>query len=496
MNRAPAPAELAAVGARVARVRRARDARAAMLRVWLDAAPWLFAAPGSTLFLGLVARAFGLAAPLPGFAALAALTLAPPLAIASLAAARVAARRADARDGLARLDQELRCEGRLLAAHEFLARATRTPFMEAAVADAAPALERARSHRLAPAERRPLPPRAWAPALLGLALALIAARLRTEVVATPLPPQADAPAAEPAAAERAVDEPPAPATPAGAPEDAASSPAQARTPSPGGAGVELPPQADAPQDAKSSRGLTGEGASATPAQASPASESQGFPSAKSQSKEAGEPGRAAMPKPRKPRDPQASEPPKQKPAEESGATAGRGVGQGSSRNPGTTDWESKDQVSTDEEDPLDDDEDVDEEDSESEARGGLQPSLRDRRPAVNRDLRIGFGNQPSPDANGRGSGGEQKKSRGVASLVLGVPIPDHVKGRPNPGRTKITQERVEPRPEDAAPAVALAHAPRSGPAGFLPHFSLQPWMRALVRGYFDRGAPGAATEQP
>ena len=36
----------------------------------------------------------------------------------------------------------------------------------------------------------------------------------------------------------------------------------------------------------------------------------------------------------------------------------------------------------------------------------------------------------------------------VASLVLGVPIPDRVKGRPGPGRTKITQERVEPEAEE------------------------------------------------
>ena len=86
---------------------------------------------------------------------------------------------------------------------------------------------------------------------------------------------------------------------------------------------------------------------------------------------------------------------------------------------------------------------------------GLQPNMRDRRPAANRDLTIGFGNEPNPDANGRGGPSEQKKSRGVASLVLGVPIPDHVKGPPNPGRTKITQERVQPRAVNRERRVAV-----------------------------------------
>ncbi|MDA1260376.1 MAG: hypothetical protein O3A20_07110, partial [Planctomycetota bacterium] len=301
---------------------------------------------------------------------------------------------------------------------------------------------------------------------------------------------------EGAAAEHASRTPLDPEVPEPPPPAKESSPATKRETGAASADAEQKPQVDAPQEPKSSRGLTGEGAAATPAQASASSESQGFPSAKADSKEAGDPGKSPTPKPRKPKAPSEVPPPKKKPAEESGSTAGKGVGHGSSRNPGSTDWESKDQTSTDEEDPLDDDEDVDDEDSESEARGGLQPSLRDRRPAVNRDLRIAFGNRPNPDANGRGAGGEQKKSRGVASLVLGVPIPDHVKGKPNPGRTKITQERVEPKAEDAPLADAVAHSPRSGSPGILSQFELDPWMRALVRSYFDRGGTPAGNDNP
>ena len=77
-----------------------------------------------------------------------------------------------------------------------------------------------------------------------------------------------------------------------------------------------------------------------------------------------------------------------------------------------------------------------------------------------------------------------KKSRGVASLVLGVPIPDHIKGRPNAGKTKITQERVEPKVEDSTAATATARSPRKAPFGHFANPELAPWMRDLIRTYF------------
>jgi len=112
------------------------------------------------------------------------------------------------------------------------------------------------------------------------------------------------------------------------------------------------------------------------------------------------------------------------------------------------------------------------------------PNLRDRRPPVNRDLSIGFGNQPDEEANGRGGPSQAKKSRGTASLVLGVPVPDHIKGQPNAGRTKITQERVEPQDDDAPDVAAAGRGTRQGPAGHVARPELAPWMRALVRAYF------------
>ena len=215
------------------------------------------------------------------------------------------------------------------------------------------------------------------------------------------------------------------------------------------------------------------------------SDSRGFLSSQTQPSESDEQGKPSTKKPKPPKK-EKEDRAAQKKLAASGATAGKGTGSGSSKNPGSTDWQSKDQVSSDEEQPLGEDAEVVDEDEESEARGGLQPSLRDRRPAVNRDLQIGFGNQPNPDANGRGGPSEQKKSRGVASLVLGVPLPDHVKGQPNPGRTKITQERVEPRSDTSDVALASARKPREQPIGALAHHELEPWMRELVRSFFSK----------
>jgi hypothetical protein len=87
------------------------------------------------------------------------------------------------------------------------------------------------------------------------------------------------------------------------------------------------------------------------------------------------------------------------------------------------------------------DEDVEDEISEEEARGGTQPHLRDRRAATSRDLSI---SAPGEGGEGRGGPTPHKKARGTAAMVLGVPVPDFVRGLLNPGTTKVTHERVQP----------------------------------------------------
>ena len=183
--------------------------------------------------------------------------------------------------------------------------------------------------------------------------------------------------------------------------------------------------------------------------------------------------------------------------ERSGSTAGRGSSSGSSKNPASTDWSSKDRTEETDTEEFEQEEEVDDEDTESEARGGLQPSLRDRRPPVNRDLSLGFGMaEPNPDANGRGGPGQRKKSRGVASLVLGVPVPDHVKGQPNPGRVKINQERVQPQREESPNAAAEDRGQRTAPAGRIHERTLDAATRRVVRDFFLKARSSEAEPTP
>lgn len=490
--------ELDEIGSRAAAELRRRDFVRRLREAWLRVLPMLIIGP---LAIAAVRACSSLRSsepsdPLADFIGLAFLTLGGVAGWGLANALRRQRRRPAEADGLARLDRELATQGRLQAAHEFSGEGERSPFMLAAIDDARPHVARASSHRIAADAKVPLPKRAWLVPLASIALCALLSWLAPQMHARVDADAADtklavAPAGEPAPRKRestdtkelAPDQKP-PAVEPKPREASARSDGHERA-------ISREPERD-PHD---STGKTGEGASADATPASATSDSRGFLSSQSQPSESGEQGKPSTKKPKPPKlDKQDRAQPKK--LEASGSTAGKGVGTGSSKNPGATDWQSKDQVSADDEQPLGEDAEVDDEDSESEARGGLQPSLRDRRPAVNRDLQIGFGNQPNPDANGRGGPSEQKKSRGVASLVLGVPIPDHVKGQPNPGRTKITQERVEPRADDAEPIQASARRAREEPIGPLARPELTPWMRELVRAYFLKVRAPLKTETP
>ncbi|MEZ5988197.1 MAG: hypothetical protein R3F30_03580 [Planctomycetota bacterium] len=121
-------------------------------------------------------------------------------------------------------------------------------------------------------------------------------------------------------------------------------------------------------------------------------------------------------------------------------------------------WSSKDKVASEEDEELAEDEDVDEDDEEEDARGGMQPMLRDRRPPVNRDLSIGFGNQKNPDANGRGGPGERRSPVGSPRWCSACRSPTTSRAGPTPGRSRSPRERVPPSAE-AAPALDAEGAP-------------------------------------
>jgi hypothetical protein len=242
---------------------------------------------------------------------------------------------------------------------------------------------------------------------------------------------------------------------------------------------------DVPDAVKKTRGETREGTSSDAQASSGAGQAKGSPSNQEQ-KSDGEAKTKEPPKAQKETPAREDEEqPKKQAEEDSGSTAGKGSGRGSNKNSVATPWSSKDQVDTPDDQEVEDDRDFEDDAEEQKARGGMQPNLRDRRPPVSRDLSIAFGNRPSPDANGRGGPSDQKKSRGTASLVLGVPVPDRVKGQPNKGKTKITQERVEPRAEDAELTNAVEHTPSVVPLGTLPSPRPSRFASDAVRAYFD-----------
>lgn len=410
-----------------------------------------------------------------------------PLGFAMFRAISIKRRGVPRASAIGEADKQVSLEGRLLAADEFTAREPRSSFEAAAIADAEERTAKAENARYEfhtePVEMRRAAT-AWAGAgAVALALAgWVATWGRT-----------------PAATDDSIEVARAGETPAAVPEEqrgpndpqerSVPEPVRPETANDRERTVE-PQTADASprvtQDAKESAGKTGSGRSSGAMSSSAASDSKSAPSSAGQKSDPSD-------NKAKPKEPDAKKPKEsgvepeevQRPEDEqSGATAGKGSSKGSNKNPTASDWKSRDQVTDVDDQEVEDDEDTDEDEEEQENRGGVQPSLRDRRPPVSRDLQIGFGNRPNPDANGRGGPSEQKKSRGVASLVLGVPIPDRIKGRPGPGPTKITQERIEPEAEESTPVDATARLARDTPLDAPTAVTLDASIRTLVRNWF------------
>jgi len=244
-----------------------------------------------------------------------------------------------------------------------------------------------------------------------------------------------------------------------------------------------------PDNAEESQGKLSEGESRESQQSANPSSARGAPSASGQPSKSGDQPKR-KPQSKKPEKPKKNKNRESKPRKQedkpAGSTAGQGSSKGSDNSAAPSDWASSSQTATpDNEADTHDEDAVDDEEEEQESRGGIQPNMRDRRQPVNRDLQIGFGDsQPSPDSNGRGGPSAQKKSRGVASLVLGVPIPDRVNGQPNQGRIRITQQRITPEAEQTERVTAQDRSARQGPVGPIAHPNYSPWLQDIVRRYF------------
>ena len=79
-------------------------------------------------------------------------------------------------------------------------------------------------------------------------------------------------------------------------------------------------------------------------------------------------------------------------------------------------------------------------------------------------------------------------------MLLGVPLPDHLRGKNNPGRVKVERERADPEPKASPGDIAAGRGSRGGSIGYLPHPALAPWMQDTVRRYFlaERDTDAAA----
>jgi hypothetical protein len=368
---------------------------------------------------------------------------------------------------------------RLGAAVEFAAQpAPDTPatglgeaLVRAAIADGLDSLP-----RLDP-RRAELPPQVTLPSLRGAALALVALLVLPWLLPRALADRGSAAANTasnaPLAGAAVADAPPRAAPPEAArpvppPAPRASEPAPERAPSPVPQQAPPPPPKPAAptpaMPAASGRGQTGSDAAGdSAASGAPKAAPVGNPgSGQSGGGQGASAGGAPEPVPTPPQTKTPSKPkpppvrapqpqPDGKPGESAGAPSGpsRGSGRMSAVANKRSDLNRGQER---EDDPEIEDEPLADENDEQEQRGGVMPMRRgDQRPPA-RELSI---SGDGPPDQGRGGPTPPKKARGTASLILGLRLPDSVRGQPYPGTAKTTLEQIPPRPSEVAPGLAL-----------------------------------------
>ena len=168
----------------------------------------------------------------------------------------------------------------------------------------------------------------------------------------------------------------------------------------------------------------------------------------------------------------------------SGIAGGKGAGSG--RQSAST--EMLEQHSRSREDDFDQDVDQesdDEEDEEQEAASAAKPMLNQRKAPVDRQLTpSGVGFEENEDANGRSGPGGLKKTRGVAAMLLGVPMPDKLRSQINVGRIKVQRERSVPIPNQVQTTSSENRGQMDDSVGTFSRTELKPWMRDVAKNYF------------
>ena len=466
----------------------------AVLRRWAlneavrTAAPWLFpaAVPVPALYLLAAASRFagGPAWPLGPWGT-GVLAVAVPVAACAVRAAHTfCTRPIERRLSLALYDRELDAHDRIQAADEFLRAGPRGGFRLAAVADAQSTIERALATELPPPKvavpaLHPGPWRWGATALAAFLLALLLssgdpvvdAGGEVELAASGLPvdPRAEAQQAQEAAIRRNDAERqarPAERLTAEEVREISSLSMQPRL-----ADERQPPSAGRAGGASREAGRNAADRAASSASGRSPTEPQERATEQQDRRESG-------PRPQSP-------PPEEDNDSSTGIAAGMGGSSGSRTSESDREsTDSKAERDQDDDDVPDDAEE--EEDEEQEATAAMRPLLNQRKAPVDRSLiPSGAGEQQeNPDANGRSGPGGLKKTRGVAAMLLGVPMPDQLLGHVNPGRMKVQRERAEPQERDSAPYLAEERVAMDESAGKIARDDFTLPMQNLIRDYF------------
>lgn len=168
----------------------------------------------------------------------------------------------------------------------------------------------------------------------------------------------------------------------------------------------------------------------------------------------------------------------------SGIAGGKGTGSGKQ----SASTEMLEQHSRSREDDFDQDVDQesdDEEDEEQEAASAAKPMLNQRKAPVDRQLTpSGVGFEENENANGRGGPGGLKKTRGVAAMLLGVPMPDKLRSQINVGRIKVQRERSVPIPNQVQTTNSENRGQMDENVGTFSRTEMKPWMRDVAKKYF------------
>lgn len=173
-----------------------------------------------------------------------------------------------------------------------------------------------------------------------------------------------------------------------------------------------------------------------------------------------------------------------------GASPGANAGQAA-----TGETDSRDQPAGDDEFVPGDEPEPTEEAEQNQQRGGLRASLLDRRAAASRELGI-TGPKSGRPGTGRGGPTPRKKSRGTASIIMGVPMPDFLAGQRRSGPFVSNNSRAVPVPgDDTQPTAAIPAQPAAREAVLQP-FRVPLSEAETIKQYLKRWHSLAASPAP